>query len=317
MKTRSQTRQKLIDDLRNSPKKSKFCAIEERKKKVRTRAEEKRADEKNKKQKRELRVILDRIKKDDVLVHRITINEIRKEKKKKSRRKMTEYVKPVEALKLDGNFHENWRKFKCNYDIFATAVGMEDGNKTDAVKINTFLNAMGPDAVEIYDTFKLSALERASYDSVTKAFADFCAAHKNEVYERFIFYHRDQKDGESFDSFLMDIKILVKSCEFGDATEVMLRDRIVMGIADKSMQTKLLGEKNLTYDLAVEKCRSSEATKEHQAKMCKTKDINELKGESAQSSYTRNSKNAKNNNNNKYKHSDKRANTWQGNAQYR
>ena len=35
-------------------------------------------------------------------------------------------------------------------------------------------------------------------------------------------------------------------------------------------------KKNLTYDLSVEKCRSSEAMKEHQAKMSKTRDINEL-----------------------------------------
>lgn len=81
----------------------------------------------------------------------------------------------------------------------------------------------------MYDTFELAAAERAQYALVTKAFEDFCSQRKNTVYERYNFYQRNQKEGESFDAFLMDIKILVKSCEFtANTTNEMFRDRIVM-----------------------------------------------------------------------------------------
>ncbi|XP_055307026.1 uncharacterized protein LOC129571275 [Sitodiplosis mosellana] len=309
MKLRSQTRRELADDSSKSGKKNKKSAIKERKEKISARAEETRGDEKNKKQKKVLRLLLTRVTTGDVTVHQITIDDIRKEREKKSRRKMTEHVKAVEALKLDGNLAENWRRFKRNYDIFAVAIGMED--KNDPVKINTFLNAVGPDAVEIYDTFDLTAIQRAQYTAVTEAFATFCAAHKNTVYERYNFYQRNQKEGESFDSFLMDIKILVKSCEFNAATNEMLRDRIVMGVSDKKLQTKLLETAHLTYDGAVDKCRASEATKEHTEKMCKTKEVHELKTQTI--AYTRNSKN--HNNKNIQKQNDKRATTWHGNTQ--
>ncbi|XP_055309197.1 myb-like protein F, partial [Sitodiplosis mosellana] len=201
------------------------------------------------------------------------------------------YIKPVDPLKLDGNLNENWKKFKRNYDIFVIAIGM--GEKTDPVKINTFLNAVGPEAVEIYDTFDLTESNLQRY----------------------------QKEGESFDAFLMDIKLLVKSCEFNQATNEMLRDRIVMGITDKKLQTKLLESNDLTYDAAVEKCRAAEATKEHTEKMSKIKsqEVNELKGDGAQSTqtYKQHSKNTRQSNNNKHRQNDKRATTWQGNTQYR
>lgn len=325
MKTRSQSGKDLIDDLRKAVKKSRFSAINERREKVSARAEAKRAGGKNKKQKKVLKAILNRVVPGDLTVHKISIDQIREEKRKKLRRNMTEYIKPVDSLKLEGNLRENWRKFKRNYDIFAAAIGMDDVNKTDAVKINTFLNAIGPEAVEVFDTLTLTAPERQSYASVTKALADFCGSQQNEVYERWVFYNRNQKEGEPFDSFLMDIKILVKSCEFGDALEVMLRDRIVMGIRDEKLQLKLIKTTGLTYNSAVVECRTAEASQKQQQEMSKTREVNVLKGESTQSSsssYTQNSKGYKGNssnssNNNKHRQNDKRANTWQINTQPR
>lgn len=58
------------------------------------------------------------------------------------------------------------------------------------------------------------------------------------MYERFVFYQRKQKEGESFDVFHVDIKRLVKNCEFGDKESEMLRDQIVMGVVDNKLQMR-------------------------------------------------------------------------------
>lgn len=87
-----------------------------------------------------------------------------------------------------------------------------------------------------------------------------------EKHERYLFYRRKQKNGEPFDTFLMDIKRLVRCCEFGEKKGEMLRDAIVMGIQDEKVQLRFLEKSDLTYIEAVEKGsarRSNERANQH------------------------------------------------------
>lgn len=169
---------------------------------------------------------------------------------RRNNRKMSDHLTKVGKLKLDGQLSDNWRRFKRNFDIFMCAGELNE--KSDAIKINTFLNAIGEDAVEVFDSFNLSDEQRASYN------------------ERFMFNQRNQKDGESFDAFHIEIKRLARTCEYNENENEMLRDRIVIGVNDQRLQAKLLETKTLTYDTAVEKCRANEATKEQSSSMNKT-----------------------------------------------
>ncbi|XP_055307617.1 MATH and LRR domain-containing protein PFE0570w-like, partial [Sitodiplosis mosellana] len=134
--------------------------------------------------------------------------------------------------------------------------------KSDAIKINTFLNAVGEEAIEVFDTLTLTEEQRASYDEVIKAFDEFCKPKRNPVYERFVLNQSKQKEGEPFDAFLMDIKRLARTCEYGDRENEMLRDRIVWGVQCRKLQLRLIEKNELTYDQAVEMARQSESTKE-------------------------------------------------------
>lgn len=199
-------------------------------------------------------------------------------------KKMSDFIRRPDVLDTkSGNLAENWRRFKRNFDIYLDAT--ELSGKAEPIKIGVFLNIIGQDAVEVFDTFGLSDAQKASYVAVIKAFSDFCTPKKNTVYERFMFYQRKQKEGESFDSFLMEIKMLVRNCEFGDQESVMLRDQIVMGVIDKGLQIKLLGQANLTYETAVDKSKACEAAKEQAETMnsSKAESISEVRNSSSSS----------------------------------
>lgn len=181
------------------------------------------------------------------------------------RRNKMEYVKQVGNLDLDGtNVAENWRIFKQNFDVFATAI--ELAKKPEEVRIGIFLNTIGPAALETYNTFGLSEAEAKKYDSVVKSFADFCQPKKNEVYETFIFHGRNQKEEEPFDNFLMDLKKLVRTCGF-ENQDRMIRDRIVIGVLDERLQKRLLEKDNLTLSQAIDMARAAEATHKQLKKM--------------------------------------------------
>lgn len=264
MKLRSENESAIVEPVdklkKIVPKKVKSSSVKQHQSKIRQINHNKRPNEINKLQ--------SKLKNVCVVLNRIVLNADQQDQQNQlkfnqayelgRKRTMTDHLKPVESLSLEGNVSENWRIFKRNYDIFAIAKGLDE--KTDVIKVNTFLNAIGKDAVEVFDSFNLTGLERTLYASVVKAFEDFCKPKKNVVYERYKFGIRNQKPGEPFDIFLLDIKKLARYCEFAEQDN-MIRDRIVIGMTDSKLRERLLSELNLTMEKAIEKARASEVSK--------------------------------------------------------
>lgn len=163
-------------------------------------------------------------------------------------------------LDLSGhNLQENWRKFKQNFEIFQAA--NVASKKDEATQIAQFLNLAGQEAIDLYSNMDITKDDKKSLEAIMTKFEHYCNPRKNVVYERYLFYMRQQKDGEPFDQFLNDIKTLVKSCEFGTEADNMIRDRIVLGIEDTDLQAKLLKLDGLDLSKTIETCRIAEITK--------------------------------------------------------
>ena len=68
------------------------------------------------------------------------------------------------------------------------------------------------------------------------------------------FHTRVRNQGESIANFVADLHNIAKHCEFNDALDDMLRDRLVCGINKPKIQKRLLAEPKLTltsaFDLA-------------------------------------------------------------------
>lgn len=197
-----------------------------------------------------------------------------------------EYCRPPVGLSLDGNVAENWRKFKQQFQIYMKASGSE--KKESDVKVAIFLNAVGEEGIELFNTFDLSEGDQNDYDKVVNAFERHIAPKRNVVVERFIFNKRVQELNESFDNFYTDLKKLVKSCEFGDQADSVVRDRIVLGIADTGLQERLLREGNLSLTKAAEICRAAELSK-RQAETVQNRSVDVLKKQGASTVFSKNS----------------------------
>ena len=104
------------------------------------------------------------------------------------------------------------------------------------------------------------------------AFEAHCVGEVNVVYERYVFYKRKQENGETFDSFLAELRRLVKTCEFGAVEDSTVRDRIVMGIRDDTTRRKLLQTRKLDLKSAIDICRASESAMNQLRAMTKTDD---------------------------------------------
>lgn len=175
-----------------------------------------------------------------------------------------DYIKKNYELRLDGNISENWRVFWQNFEVFGAAI--ELSKKEDVVKPAILLNALGPEAIEVFNSLDVAEEKKKKYDDVVKAFQDFCKPKTIEVYESFVFHSRKQGAGEPFDQFLIDLKKIVRKCGFKEQENRMLRDRIGHGVRDINLQKRLLETENLTSEKAVEMARAAEASSEQMKK---------------------------------------------------
>lgn len=132
--------------------------------------------------------------------------------------------------------------------------------KDDETKIAILLNLAGNEAQKKFQTFNINADDRKKFDKVVQSFKDYCKPLKNETYERYKFFTRVQQEGEDFDHFLTDVKVLAKECNFGQLEDSLVRDKIVSGISDLSLQEKLLQVSALSLRKA-EVCRAAEVSR--------------------------------------------------------
>lgn len=80
---------------------------------------------------------------------------------------------------------EAWRVFKLNFEVFATAIELK--KKKEEVKIAVFLNALGTDAIELFETLEITAEDKKIYAKVVEAFAEFCEPQKMRYTRHFCF----------------------------------------------------------------------------------------------------------------------------------
>lgn len=132
--------------------------------------------------------------------------------------------------------------------------------ETTARKASILLHVIGEEALEIYNIFNISDGER-KLDVIMTKFEEYFVPSTNVTYERYKFFICDQKQGVSFDQYYAELLTLAKSCEFGDLKDQLIKDKIVTGIPDNALRERLLREKDLNLDKAVQMCRAAESTR--------------------------------------------------------
>lgn len=170
---------------------------------------------------------------------------------------MASHGNELEPFRVEGNAAENWKRFKRQFDNYITAFY---DTVTDKQKIAILLHAGGDEINEIYASL---ALESPQLKTVIEHFDGYFLPQTNVTYERFLFFNRKQHQEESHEQFMVALKNLSKSCQFGTLKDELIKDIFVSGIVDKHLQEKLLRAENLDINKALEICRTRAAIAEH------------------------------------------------------
>lgn len=157
-----------------------------------------------------------------------------------------------------GNIAQNWKKFHRVWENYEIATGLNE--KDPKLRIATLLTCLGPDAIELFETFPLSDEEKKDPAKVVGSFQTYCIGETNETYERYNFNCRSQEMGENIDAYVASLRGLVKTCNYEHLEDSLIRDRIVIGIRDNNSRKKLLQEKKLNLSKCIDICRANEMT---------------------------------------------------------
>ena len=138
-----------------------------------------------------------------------------------------EYFRPL--------IRREWKFYELAADIH---------KKAQEVRVASLSNVIGKEGMDMYETFQWGnssdALKIAT--KVLEKFEERCVPERNETYERYVFFKREQLSNESLDNYITALMKLSESCGFGALRETLVRDRLILGVQDDRVRQKLLGK---------------------------------------------------------------------------
>ena len=125
---------------------------------------------------------------------------------------------------------------------------------------------IGRQGQDIRDTFELD-VDKDGAEVVTvkilfQMFEQYCKPRKNLIVERHRFLTRNQKQPETIDQYVTELKTLATSCEWGDIKDDLICSRIVSRIVSTRVRERLLREPELKLTRAIEICQADELSLE-------------------------------------------------------
>ena len=139
------------------------------------------------------------------------------------------------------------------------ATGLD--KKNAKIRVASLQTVMGKECLSIFKSLDMSDKDRADPTLCIQALEDYFMPKRNEMYKRYVFYACDQGPNENVDTWVTRLRQLIKSCNFhAEERHNLLRDRIVLGTSDKSARLRMLCEKDLPLNMAIDMLRASEVT---------------------------------------------------------
>ena len=103
-----------------------------------------------------------------------------------------------------------------------------------------------------FDQHRTSSWREKSYEELMMLLTEHYNPAQSEIVERYKFHMRMRHEGETVSTFVAELHSLVQYCKFGASLNDLLRDWIVCGINDENIQWRLLAEKTLTVNSALD-----------------------------------------------------------------
>ena len=153
----------------------------------------------------------------------------------------TYYLPPPEPMVCTGDVAANWQVFKEAFTDYATATQLTEKEAT--IQAATLKTIMGKECRQILSRLELTEADQKDTAIILDKLQAYFAPTRNVLYERYLFHTAEQQPNETVDQYMIRLRHLGGSCNFGNLHDEMLRDRLVLGCRDKGARARLFRER--------------------------------------------------------------------------
>ena len=169
-----------------------------------------------------------------------------------------------------GDSIEHWIESLEDY-----IVALVGDNCSAARKLAIMKTTIGEEAMTAIKNF--SSNEKDTFDNLKKKLLSYYKPSMNTSTYRHTFYNMYQEEGEQVEDFVNRLLELARKCQFKflctnpdaanqpvyhDRTSEFVRDRLIVGLYEDSTRARLMRERDLTLENAIQIAKTAEAAKE-------------------------------------------------------
>ena len=154
---------------------------------------------------------------------------------------------------------EKWRKWKRAFEYYADGKSIDNARK----KTSQLLHFSGMEVQDIFEDLQDPGPIPETGDNAFKIEIRKLDSHfrveENIPYERHVFRQLAPKEEETADQFMVRLRKQARHCNFGTSLNDNLRDQLIEKLTDFDLKRKLLEQRNITLEEALDKVRAWEA----------------------------------------------------------
>lgn len=142
---------------------------------------------------------------------------------------------------------DKWEAYQVRLEAFFEAHEIVDPKKRRALLVA----ALSTKTIDLLaGRCAPDKIQDLTYEAAVQKLAEHFAPKGNEIAESYRFFTRNQQADESTSDFIVELRKMANRCNFGQALDRMLRDRLVCGIRDAGVRRNLLARHTLTLQEA-------------------------------------------------------------------
>ena len=176
--------------------------------------------------------------------------------------KSMQNLQTLEPFNVDDNTNlaRRWEVYREEVDLFLVASGVTN----DLQKRAILLHANWKRVREIFTTLKGTG---NSYADACMKLDEYFKPRKNVIYKICIFRNTKQQSDENTASYVVRLRKMADTCDYGSRSAEDIRDHFVCSCHDEKLREKLLRTSSLTVDKILEIGHMYENSKQQAAEI--------------------------------------------------
>ncbi|GBM97750.1 hypothetical protein AVEN_144332-1 [Araneus ventricosus] len=164
-----------------------------------------------------------------------------------------ESLAPPPPFKLNSNHVESWKLGKQRFQPYMDATSLNA--KPESKRVAILLHVIGEECLEIYNKF--SEVSTASRNDILAKFETYFVPQLNITYERQKLFLLVQREGQSVDDFITELRKQLRNCDYGSLGDSVLIDQLLRGLRESRLRERLLRVPDLDIKKEVDICRET------------------------------------------------------------